>query len=449
EVLFPQDGPESREIHFAKGETEKLFTVILSNDEFYEGPESLTFLVFNNPKGEIQSTLNLPINDDGRESFTININESRTFPAIEINKIKKGNNSVETLAPGTTNISVNENESLEIFLSTGLTGSSLPINVQFSLIPGVNVFEDIDYGFPFPENRLNPGDFTSNLNIEAKQTSFSFFLPIYTKTVAEAPKTITFNLIGAENAAITSSNISSLSITINDDGNNGIALNDTGINTCVSAPDPFQIDCGDPGFPNQDGLSNIDPQFSKFQSVVEAPALTPPNPDPAVWNCVYDHNTGLLWEVPTILDPDAKFTWFDENPTTNGGDGGTQIETDDGSTVAATQSTQNHANALNSPGDDPTIDERLCKVAKWRLPKLNELLSIMDFENTSTNLFVNTDYFKVYPDRYYWTATPSAISKKDAWCVYFGKIITDSVKLCEKAIALPVIMVSTVEIIPQ
>ena len=81
----------------------------------------------------------------------------------------------------------------------------------------------------------------------------------------------------------------------------------------------------------------------------------------------------------------------------------------------------------------PTLGERVNwktakKVAKecragghadWRLPTIEEQITLIDFSRTSPA--ANTDLFPDMQSSWYWSATPLASSPGDyAWYVYFG-----------------------------
>ena len=294
-----------------------------------------------------------------------------------------------------------------------------------------------------------PGDTSSEFTLEAEQSTIKFFLPLYSKPTKEDPKRLIFSLDGVNNGSTIGGSVVSIIINILDDGNNGFDLNDTGITQCYDDAQNLIV-CSHATYPNQDGSTGLQNQFSKYNFVKEAPEPTPARLDLTTYKCVYDQTTGLLWEV--VTDPNISYTWYDDNPTTNGGASGVQI-VDDGSTIDRTGSTQAHADAINESavslcGVGIGLDN---KTGKWRLPKVNELLSIMDFETPGgiDSPFIDYELFKLSPSSaYFWTSSPSAIDSDKAWCVSFAKVIKDSVKLCAKKDAHPAIMVSTVEIIP-
>jgi len=437
-------------VTFEPGETTKSIRLNVVADDIYEGSEVISFVILNNPQGKLQSTVNLPIDASKRFFFQINVEDDESTPVVNISKVIVANNPVSDLA---NNINVNEDQSVAITVSLPESKSGFDLKVKFELTPGPNAVEGLDYAFPFSENRLTPTDITSEIIIPATTAALTFYLPIYPDLILEDPETLTLTLLSGDDYIVTTTNTSTITIVINDDGNNGIALNDTGINTCyVDNNTPWV--CNDVGeFPQQDGavIGGNGPRFLKYLYVKEASTGLMSGLAPgADWNCVYDQNTGLLWEIPK--NRNETYTWYNSNPTTNGGADGIKIDnsTPGSSNVVSTRSTQDHINELNEK-DFTTIDNRLCEIGNWRLPKLNELLSIMSFETPETNLvFLDSTFFPTPSFTelfYYWTSTPSAISTKHAWCVFLGKSTKDSVKVCNKTEdALPAIMVNATKI---
>ena len=128
-------------------------------------------------------------------------------------------------------------------------------------------------------------------------------------------------------------------------------------------------------------------------------------PDTATsWVMVRDNVTGLIWEVKTddfgVHYKDNKYTWYDSNPATNGGDAGTPGDGTD---------TEDFINALNSAGFGGYAD--------WRLPSQEELTTIVDYGVARPS--VNTSYFPNTSTFFYWSSTTYADRSADAWYVSF------------------------------
>jgi|SRR5580765_3197099 len=61
---------------------------------------------------------------------------------------------------------------------------------------------------------------------------------------------------------------------------------------------------------------------------------------------------------------------------------------------------------------------RLCGFSDWRLPTIQELLTLVDYERHSPA--IDTDYFPDTKSDWYWTSSSSAVDSGDAWVVSFG-----------------------------
>ncbi|MBI5593225.1 MAG: DUF1566 domain-containing protein [Deltaproteobacteria bacterium] len=130
------------------------------------------------------------------------------------------------------------------------------------------------------------------------------------------------------------------------------------------------------------------------------------------WSMVKDNVTGLIWEMKTNKDgvknyndphdADNTYSWYDNNPATNGGDEGTPDKGKD---------TKDFINALNGANFGGYSD--------WRLPTLKELSSIVNYDISSPGPTINTTYFPNTQPSYYWTSTASTGYDYRAWAVGF------------------------------
>ncbi len=122
------------------------------------------------------------------------------------------------------------------------------------------------------------------------------------------------------------------------------------------------------------------------------------------WAMVYDEVTGLMWEVKTddgsVHDKDNTYTWYDSNPETNGGYAGTAGDGTD---------TEDFINALNAGNYGGHTD--------WRLPTVNELTSIINYD--AWDSAVNSKYFPNAVSPGHWTSTTGAKNSNSAWYVNF------------------------------
>lgn len=128
------------------------------------------------------------------------------------------------------------------------------------------------------------------------------------------------------------------------------------------------------------------------------------------WEAVYDAVSGLYWEVKKARDGstdyanprdgDNTYTWYDPNPETNGGDEGTP------GTATDTQDVVDYLNSGSFIG-----------FSDWRLPTVQELLSLADFSTSDPAM--QTEFFpNIGSSNWYWSSTSSG---NKAWTL----IITD------------------------
>ncbi|ETR69318.1 MAG: hypothetical protein OMM_09711, partial [Candidatus Magnetoglobus multicellularis str. Araruama] len=167
-----------------------------------------------------------------------------------------------------------------------------------------------------------------------------------------------------------------------------------------------EIPCPNPGedFYGQDAHYNINPQsFTKLD------AQGNDLPDSATeWTMVRDNVTGLIWEVKTddesIHDKDNKYSWYDSNPETNGGDPGREGDGTD---------TEDFIKAIN--------DSNYGGFSDWRLPTFEELQSIVDYGKYDP--VINTVYFPNTISEYTWSSSycSGAIDEgySCAWYIHF------------------------------
>jgi len=140
--------------------------------------------------------------------------------------------------------------------------------------------------------------------------------------------------------------------------------------------------------------------------------------DAAEWSIVYDNVTNLEWEVKQDKnnvadysnphDTDNKYTWYDSNTLTNGGDAGTPGEDTD---------TKDFLKALNDDGYGGDSEY------SWRLPTVKELAFIGD--RGEYNPSINTSYFPHTADdegtyQNYWSSVSVSGTPYIAWTVKFN-----------------------------
>ncbi len=172
-------------------------------------------------------------------------------------------------------------------------------------------------------------------------------------------------------------------------------LNDTGATSCVDETNSANtIDCLDAAFP-QDPLIGRDAThpndsdgkggFSFTKLDAEGNELSASAAD---WACVRDNVTGLVWDARSEEEglhyKNNRYSWYDPNPATNGGDEG--LDEPGGFRQQCTGSecnTQTLMNALNA--------KRYCGHNLWRLPTAMEVVSLVDLSINS----IDPTYFRL------------------------------------------------------
>lgn len=122
------------------------------------------------------------------------------------------------------------------------------------------------------------------------------------------------------------------------------------------------------------------------------------------WVMTRDNVTGLVWEMKTddgsVHDKDNRYTWYDPNPATNGGDPGTPGDGTD---------TKDFIDVLNS--------SNFGGFANWRMPTIKEIRSIVHYG--TYNPPIDGAYFPNTVASYYWSFTTYALNSGYAWYVNF------------------------------
>lgn len=114
------------------------------------------------------------------------------------------------------------------------------------------------------------------------------------------------------------------------------------------------------------------------------------------WDCVKDNHTGLIWQVKEnktgLHDKSNSYTWYNPDPTRNGGNAGTQ---NGGYCSGSDCDTKSYVEATNTEG--------YCGINTWSLPTFYELISIVDFGAEKNTAMIDTDFFPDTQDGTYWT----------------------------------------------
>lgn len=241
-------------------------------------------------------------------------------------------------------------------------------------------------------------------------------------------------------------------------------VNDTGITTCAdyaygsSANHSISVNCflatdteGDPVPPGQDAVSGRDSAHNdnrdgyagfSFTKIGAKGESLPANA--TEWFCVKDNVTGLIWEIKQgkpndivgdsgLHDPDDRYVWYEPDATRNGGFAGYEKHSDGHSSWSSDRMCHGYgssgspsANCNTKTYVDQVNAEKLCGANDWRMPTVNELLSIADFSHYALGLDsgyvpLETRYFpNERPLSAYWSNTPVVDDPERAWHVFYG-----------------------------
>ena len=123
-------------------------------------------------------------------------------------------------------------------------------------------------------------------------------------------------------------------------------------------------------------------------------------------HCVRDNHTGLIWEVKTddggIHDKDNTYRWGGKTALVN------------------QQARDNGWGSFYNDWDtlvDGSNNESLCGFSDWRIPTLMELDSIVDAGRINPS--IDSNYFPNTRSSRYWSSSPDAGDRGNAWIVYF------------------------------
>ena len=131
------------------------------------------------------------------------------------------------------------------------------------------------------------------------------------------------------------------------------------------------------------------------------------------WACVRDNVTGLVWEVKTIsINPliHGASNYYDWGGVTHEGSGfGVYYNGWD-------------VMIIGYAGINGSNADAFCGFnSGWRVPSLQELMSIVDNSRSFPDPTIDTNYFPNTQFGYYWSATPVTFSPVKAWTVDFRK----------------------------
>lgn len=194
-------------------------------------------------------------------------------------------------------------------------------------------------------------------------------------------------------------------------------LNDTGIVWGSNYPKGDNTTCIGETISQQDCSSDHDTLFNDDSDGLAGFSFTkldsngnPLKASATEWECVLDNVTGLIWEVKTDKDtPDLRDKdWAYMNTSNmNGSDPRDWLHS--GSSCLIDQQQETDINCHIERYRDEVNAQGLCGANNWRLPKRNELLSIVDYNKVYPAPFIDTNYFPSTQKRTYWTESASAL----------------------------------------
>lgn len=213
-------------------------------------------------------------------------------------------------------------------------------------------------------------------------------------------------------------------------------LNDTGVVTCYdiagSGIPCTRADAGDDGRYGRDaaashgvlkkvGTGPAGFDFTKLANdgrELPSTVLSPGNA-PGDWACTRDNTTGLVWETKTYGGNDVrsrrhKYTWYNTNPTENGGNAGSPR-------IQHYSSCEGTLSQCNTEAYVARVNSmRLCGFQDWRLPAPSELHGIVNYSLGLSGQF-NPGWFTPadpqMPEPHYWTSATWAGDAADGWLV--------------------------------
>ena len=128
------------------------------------------------------------------------------------------------------------------------------------------------------------------------------------------------------------------------------------------------------------------------------------------WECVEDKSNNLVWEVKkddgSIRDRDYSYSWLRNI-------NGENIGVSDGGRCkgGVNCDTSSYVQAMNT--------QKLCGYSDWRLPTMEELELLVEYNDDPKQATINQTYFPQAIPSWYWTASEHQKREGYAWYVLF------------------------------
>ncbi|MFT5114018.1 MAG: hypothetical protein ACI8P9_003351 [Parasphingorhabdus sp.] len=140
------------------------------------------------------------------------------------------------------------------------------------------------------------------------------------------------------------------------------------------------------------------------------------------WYCVIDDVSGLMWEVKQTENTHGdyhllndKFTWYNSNTKTNGGNIGTWNR--DGASCHGYSNGKLRSYCHVEQFVSRVNKQGLCGFHDWRLPVRAELTSLIHFGRLQPAIDIS--YFPNTLNSFYWAMNPVAGRAIEAWAINF------------------------------